>query len=284
MDAVPPSSPFPQATWRILRTPPMSGSWNMAIDEALLESAARGSSLPTLRLFAWQPACLSLGYAQPFSDVDAAALSRNQWQQVRRPTGGRAILHTDELTYSVTAPLNEARVAGSVLQSYCQLAQALLAALQHLGLAARSEDEYPRPAGHPAAGGPVCFETPSNYEITANGKKIIGSAQARRLGCVLQHGSLPLDGDLTRVTRALHFAAEADRAQAAARLLAHAATAENILGFAPTWQQAAQAFEAGFASALNLRWAPGELTAAEQQRAAQLVEEKYAADPWTQRV
>ena len=89
---------FPRSSWHLLRTAPKRGAWNMAIDEAILEAAGREAALPTLRLYAWEPACLSLGYAQPVSDVDERALAQNGWDLVRRPTGGRAILHTDELT------------------------------------------------------------------------------------------------------------------------------------------------------------------------------------------
>ena len=103
---------LPLANWRILRTPPANGAWNMAVDEAILETVRQHAALPTLRLYAWQPACLSLGYAQPFADANLDALAQNGWQIVRRPTGGRAILHTDELTYSVIAPLDEPRVGG----------------------------------------------------------------------------------------------------------------------------------------------------------------------------
>src|SRR5918996_5777000 len=119
-------------TWRLLITPPARGAWNMALDEAILEHIGRGASLPTLRLYAWNPACLSLGYAQPFADIDSARLNERGWEVVRRATGGRAILHTDELTYSVIAPNDEPRVAGSVLESYNRLAQALLLGVQNL--------------------------------------------------------------------------------------------------------------------------------------------------------
>ncbi len=105
----------------------------MAVDEAILEHIGRGQALPTLRLYAWEPACLSLGYAQPYADVDEARIKERGWEVVRRPTGGRAILHTDELTYSVTAPADEPRLAGSVLESYNRLAVALLQAVQVVG-------------------------------------------------------------------------------------------------------------------------------------------------------
>ena len=85
--------------WRYLITPPARGAWNMAVDEAVLETTSRGEALPTLRLYAWSPACLSLGFAQSFKDVDVTRLKAHGWEVVRRTTGGRAILHVDELTY-----------------------------------------------------------------------------------------------------------------------------------------------------------------------------------------
>ena len=120
--------------WRLLITSPACGAWNMAVDEAILEYIGYRDSLPTLRLYAWEPACVSLGHAQPFSDVDTNRLKEHGWEVVRRATGGRAILHTDELTYSVIAPNDEPRVEGSVLESYNRLAQALLLAVKNLNL------------------------------------------------------------------------------------------------------------------------------------------------------
>src|SRR5512139_3352251 len=111
--------------WRLLITPPTHGAWNMAADEAILEHIGRGESLPTLRLYAWTPACLSLGHAQPFADVDVARLRERGWEVVRRLTGGRAILHTDEITYSVVGSGDVPALAGSVLESYRRLARAL---------------------------------------------------------------------------------------------------------------------------------------------------------------
>jgi lipoate-protein ligase A len=118
--------------WRLLITPPVRGAWNMALDESILEHVGRGESNPTLRLYAWNPACLSLGHAQPFADVDTTRLKKRGWEVVRRATGGRALLHTDELTYSVIAPPNEPTVAGSILESYNRLAQALMMAVKSL--------------------------------------------------------------------------------------------------------------------------------------------------------
>lgn len=271
------------ASWRLMYSPPASGAWNMALDEAILENAVKLASPPTLRLYSWQPACLSLGYAQPAGDVDTVALQHAGYDLVRRPTGGRAILHVDELTYSVIGPSSEPRLAGSVLECYQRLSTALLEALRRLGISAAAH----KPGGIPPAvkaAGPVCFEVPSNYEITSLGKKLIGSAQARRLGGVLQHGSLPLCGDLTRITRVLKFENEQARQQAAERLLAHATTAENVTGIPLAWEIAAMAFQQAFQDTFQIPLVLGEPTNIEIDRANQLVEIKYAADAWNLRI
>ncbi len=258
----------------------------MAADESILEHIGRGVTQPTLRLYAWQPACLSLGHAQPFADIDVQRLAARGWEMVRRPTGGRAILHTDELTYSVIGPADDPRLAGSVLESYNRLACALLQAVRSLGLDARSNPlslELPGTAKHGATN-PVCFEVPSAYEITADGRKLIGSAQARRKDGVLQHGSLPLVGDLTRITEALVFPDEAARQMAADRLLARATTVESVLGRVVSWEEAAQAFVRAFESELGLHFDSAELSASEARRAAELVDQKYAHPDWMKRV
>ena len=267
-------------TWRLLITPPASGAWNMAVDEALLQAIGRGASLPVLRLYAWQPACLSLGQAQSFKDVDLPRLHAQGWQVVRRMTGGRAILHTDELTYSVIAPPDEPRVQGSVLESYSRLARALLAGVRTLGLPVEMEANA-APAG-PAAG-PVCFEVPSAYEIVSAGKKLIGSAQARKREGVLQHGSLPLYGDLRRITQALVYPDEAARQLAVHRLLAHATTFEAASGHTVDWDTAAQAFVNAFENELGLQFERTELSPDERAATEELVQKKYDHPDWTER-
>jgi len=266
--------------WRTIITAPARGAWNMAVDEAVLESVGRGDSLPTLRLYDWFPACLSLGYAQPYSDVDVERIRAHGWDVVRRATGGRAILHVDELTYSVIAPLDEERVQGSVLESYYRLAGALIRAVRSLGLSVEMEENASAPG---TAKGPVCFEVPSAYEIVVGGKKLIGSAQARKKEGVLQHGTFPLCGDLTRITDVLVFADQQARAAAAQKLLARASTAESASGRVIEWQIAAQAFVKAFESELDLELERGELTAVEASRAEELVEQKYSNPVWTER-
>jgi lipoyl(octanoyl) transferase len=269
--------------WRLLYTSPAHGAWNMAVDESILEHIHRGESMPTLRLYAWDPPCLSLGQAQSFTDVDMVRLKERGWEVVRRATGGRAILHTDELTYSVTAPADEPRVAGTVLESYNRLAGALLSAVQPLGLRVEMKQHANEPASQNV--NPVCFEVPSTYEITAEGgKKLIGSAQARKKEGVLQHGSLPLHGDLARICDALVFPNESARIDAKYRLLARATTVESVLGHAVDWETAARAFVRSFEEQLGIQFEKGELSESERKRADELVKEKYDHPSWTERV
>ena len=266
--------------WRLIITPPARGTWNMAVDEAILGSIGRGESPPTLRLYAWEPPCLSLGYSQPFADVDSARLQARSWEVVRRPTGGRAILHTDELTYSIAGSAEEPILAGGVLESYNRIAQALSLAVKDLELPVEMKEGKPAEQG---VSNPVCFEVPSTYEITVSGKKLIGSAQARKKEGVLQHGSIPLTGDLARICQALVFEDEEARENAAQRLLRSATTVESALGRAVAWETAAEAFIHAFESQLGLCFERGKLSDFELKRAEELVGEKYDHPSWTQR-
>ena len=270
-----------KSSWRLLTTPPSNGPWNMAVDEAILEAVGRGESPPTLRLFAWEPPCLSIGYAQSIQVVDEEGVQINGWDIVRRSTGGGAILHTDELTYSVIGPADEPRLKGDIIASYQRLSKAILNALKNLGLPAESQPiEKPTPD---IALDPVCFEAPSHYEITVLGKKLVGSAQARKKNSVLQHGTLPLQGDLTRITKALIYPDETTRTKAAERLLSRATTVESVLGAIVSWEKAADIFAAAFSRELFLELKPGELTEWEKVRANELLGEKFENKEWTRR-
>ena len=255
----------------------------MAVDEAILEAIGRNEVLPTLRLYRWDPPCLSLGYAQPSSDVNRHLLASFGWDLVRRPTGGKAILHIDELTYAVIGPNSESRLAGGVIESYQRLSTALLFALKLLGITAESLEP---PGNLPEEGNhnPVCFEVPSHYEITYQKKKIIGSAQARRREGILQHGSLPLYGDISRITQALIYSNDADRQIAAQRLLTRAVTVETALGYRIEWETAAQAFITAFQEVLDLTLVTGDLTPSEIRRATELDSRKYRHPDWTDRI
>ncbi len=265
--------------WHLILTPPMPGAMNMAIDEALVEAVEAGASRPIVRLYAWEPPCLSLGHAQPASDADPQALRHLGWDMVRRATGGRAILHTDELTYSVVAPASHPLMAGGVLPSYRRLSRGLVAGLRALGAQVEAEAEYTTES----SAGPVCFEIPSNYEITSGGRKLMGSAQWRHRGVVLQHGSLPLTGDIARIVHALHET-HGSSSEAEARVRARALTLGEALGREVSWSEAARALAEGFAVGLALRFEEVGLDETQRRRGKALAEEKYAHPAWTYRL
>ncbi len=271
---------IPRHTWRLLITPPADGAANMAIDEAILYALAGGHGRPTLRFYRWQPACLSLGYNQHFSDVDEAACRALGYTWVRRPTGGRAILHTDELTYSVVTSAADPRVAGSVVESYRALSRGLLGGLQQLGaVAVQAKGDMPKNPEQGAA----CFDTPSHYEVTLNGKKLVGSAKVRRKGMVLQHGTLPLRGNLTRIFRTLALSA-AEKELLGRKLRQRATTLAAELGREVSFGEAARAMAAGFSEALNIDLQPAPLSDREQALVNRLRAEQYTVDSWNKRL
>jgi lipoate-protein ligase A len=271
------STELPHATWRLLNTGFEDGATNMAIDEAILLSVAEGRSPPTLRFYGWCPPCVSIGYAQSLSrEIDLDACRQRGYSWVRRPTGGRAVLHIDELTYSVIVPQGEAQVAGDIVTSYRRLSLGLVTGLRLLGCdvaQAGLQDDVSK-ADKSAA----CFDVSSHYEVTALGRKLVGSAQARRRGVVLQHGALPLSGDVSRLAQVL-ARPEAEREGIGSKLRRRAVALDQALGRSVTFEEAARALAVGFASALNVELGSGELSAVEQEVAA-LLKTRYEGDEW----
>ncbi len=270
-----------ERTWRLLITPPLDGPMNMAIDQAIMEAVAAGHVPPTLRFFAWVPPCLSLGHMQSLQDVDHARLAERGWDLVRRMTGGRAILHADELTYSVAVSASDSIVAGGIVESYRRLSSALVEGLRRMGIDLEADKRAKNRARTNKA---VCFEVPSHYEITVNGKKLIGSAQVRKFGAVLQHGTLPLSGDITRICDVLKFENESQRETVRKRVTRRAITLEHVLGRIVTWEQAAEMMVESFGRVFALSFErSAELTTEEQARAEQLCVEQYASNTWNAR-
>jgi lipoate-protein ligase A len=163
---------------------PLNAAGQMAADLALLD-ATSADGTPRLRLYQWRPPALSLGRFQPDDDVDAAACERMGVQVVRRPTGGRALLHGGDLTYAVTLPIGAGERA-SVDDTYAYLARALCAGLARLGVPAAV-------ARHEGPAGAVCMATQQGADLRVGERKVCGSAQVQRGGVVLQHGSILLD-------------------------------------------------------------------------------------------
>lgn len=265
---------------RVVRDPSRDGVTNMAIDEAILEAVGAGPQPSTLRLYRWSPPALSLGYSQPYADADIDGLRGRGWGLVRRPTGGRAILHADELTYSICGTPDGPFFAGGVLESYRRLSHSLARALRSLGLPVRA---LPAPAEGGLRENPVCFEVPSAFELEVDGRKVCGSAQLRRRMAVLQHGSIPLAGDLGRITEALAFQGNRDRGQARMRLLQRAGTVSGLLGRRVGWDEMARAIEVGFSEELGVELRQGELSSSELANADALAA-KHRSDEWLQRI
>ncbi|HSJ57973.1 MAG TPA: lipoate--protein ligase family protein [Anaerolineae bacterium] len=271
---------YPRARWRLLVDAEADGATNMAIDEAILEAVVAGDSLPTIRFYQWAPPCLSLGRSQPLADVDLAACRVGGIGVVRRPSGGRAILHTDELTYSVALPAADPRAGDGVVDGYRRLSAGLLAGLERLGaMAVQAAGRRPEQASLTA----ICFETPSQYEITVGDRKLVGSAQWRARGGVLQHGTLPLYGDLGRI---VHYLAldEAARELECTCLRSRALTLHEALRRPVPFLEAATCLAAGFGQVLNLELEQCSLTPRERQTAVALHQARYASLDWTERV
>ncbi len=262
--------------WRVIYDQHLEGAANMAADEALMHAVAQKQQPPTLRFYGWQPFCLSLGYGQRLRDVDLDRVQANGWHVVRRPTGGRAILHGDEITYSLTLPDDHPLASGGIIETYLRISSGLLLAMARLGLNVQADPDG-ESSGKQA--GPVCFEVPSKYEITVSGKKLIGSAQLRRSDGVLQHGTLPLYGDIARICDALAYDSDAEREDARQTVRERATTLQTA-GITVTWEQAAIALADGLAEALDVALVEGTMSEAELQSADALYRERYTSEAW----
>lgn len=254
--------------WRLLPLCTGDAARNMAVDEAIFRAYAEGRVPPTLRFYTWAPPAVSCGRFQDMAgEVDLDALRRLGFGIVRRPTGGRAVLHHGDLTYAAVIGDRDGLPAGT-LPAYLYISQGLLAGLTGLGI----EASLHSPTGKAAGGNPACFASPSWHELTVAGRKVAGSAQRRDAGVVLQHGSILIDfapAALAAVLRPRGFIPNY-----AARL---AGAAAGLREFAPGLTQAglAAAITAGFAKALGISFVEGRLTE-EEEKLSEELRPKYA--------
>ena len=270
----PSSASTSDAAWRLLIDPPGPGAWNMAVDEVLLDGVAASSAPPTLRFYEWAPPCLSLGYFQPFAVVDVAACRSLGVDVVRRPTGGRAILHDRELTYSVALPLRLLGSDGGVLPSYHRLSLALERGLNQLGVPVVLA---PKTAALPFMDhGPVCFDRPSAHEILLDGRKLVGSAQVRRATAILQHGSILIDPRADRLLACLRLPDGPP-----SRIEDGVAGLNEVGDFKPA--TIARALAHAFADEFGARLVSSPLRPDERQAAEALAKSKYKTAAWTER-
>lgn len=259
----------------------LRGKTNMAVDEAILRAAQRGYTGPTLRFYRWDPACLSLGYFQDVrKEVSLEGLEREGVDLVRRPTGGKAVLHDDELTYSVVT--GEKDLPGSILETYHRLSEALVEGLRTMGIPAMlAALERGVTSRDPRFRQAACFSAPSWFEVLCRGKKIVGSAQNRKNGFILQHGSIPFTFDAAKLVRCIRTNSPEHAARTESLLRKKAAGVSEVLGRDVSRDELQRHLLAGFETVLGWRFEPGALTPEETADAEKLEAEKYGNPGWT---
>lgn len=268
--------------WRFINGGTASGPWHMAVDEAVMEAVTAGEAAPTLRLYTWNPPCLTLGYFQKAQrDVDFDAVNRLGFDVTRRLTGGRAVLHQHELCYSLVLPRHLPGLDESVTVSYKQLSRGLAEGFALLGLPVVMVKPLAHDGRHT---GGACFDALSAYELAAEGKKIVGSAQARRDGALLQHGSILNDLDIDSLFATMRDDDPERLARAKESFLEKATSIRHIAGAPRPIDELFKAFKKGFELALGrdfgAQFEEGELTPKERARAKELEEKVYRAQDW----
>ncbi len=250
----------------------------MAADVALMDSV-RGSGAPVLRFYRWNPPCLSLGRNQPARGAyDLAEIRRRGIDIVRRPTGGRAVLHEDELTYAAVFP---ALAFGSPRAAYFLINRAIVAGLRQLGVPAVAHAAAPGTAPRPSLS--PCFAQPAGGEVTAGGRKLVGSAQWRDGNVVLQHGSLLLRGDQSLLPR-LRTGGAAIPDDAAPAPAPAPATLSDWLQPLPSWESLTEALLGGWSAVVGVPFYDSALTAVEEAAACRLSAERFSDPRWIWRV
>lgn len=250
--------------WRLILDDDVAGARNMARDVAMLEAVSEGGAPPTLRLYGWDPPCLSLGRHQGVEAADLGFCREHGVDVVRRPTGGRALLHHLELTYAVVAPVGAGRIPRALQDAYRRICGPLVTACRALGIDAElTPGEVNLRLPSPASTIP-CFEAPAGGEVVVGGRKLIGSAMRVHGSAILQHGAILLDWDGALQAGTMGLADD--------RLLrASVTTIAEQLGLTPNRAALEQALIDAFAADLGVTFALGGLSAAESDRESALV-------------
>ena len=259
-------------SWRVLVDEPLTGPANMARDHALATLARPGTG--TLRLYRWNPPTLSFGRNETVTVGYRELLRRHpRMGAVRRPTGGRAVIHDRELTYSVVLPV---RACGGLRAAYRRINEALVVGLRGLGVGA----EHASGRALPPDSGP-CFREAAEGEVAVGGRKLVGSAQARIGSAILQHGSVLLVAD-----QAALFANGGEKGQGLNRNGVRAprrpATLAGLMGEIPRWERLVSALGAGFEHVFGGSWGRAEMAEAEAALAGKF-EMRYGSREWTWR-
>lgn len=269
--------------WGFIDSGYCSPAFNMALDEALLNWQSKGEIPPIIRFYGWDPATLSIGYFQKAeAEIDLEEVKRKGLGFVRRPTGGRAVLHEHELTYSVIVPESYPGMPTTVTEAYRVISEGILMGFRNLGLDAyfavpRSEQEK---AALKSPRSSVCFDAPSWYELVVEGRKVAGSAQTRQKGVILQHGSILLELDDDKLFSVFKFSNDRVKERMQKNLKNKAVAMNDIAGRKITIPEAKEAFEKGFAEGLSVDLEPYVLTEKQLLEVKAIAESKYESDEW----
>jgi lipoate-protein ligase A len=269
--------------WYFINSGPCSPSYNMALDEALLDWHSEGLIPPVIRFYEWNPATLSIGYFQSVEkEIDLEAVERLGLGFVRRPTGGRGVLHEHELTYSVIVSEKYPDMPATVTEAYRVISEGLLIGFQKLGLDAYfsvpNTEEQKINLKKPKSA--VCFDTPSWYELVVEGKKVAGSAQTRQKGVILQHGAILLDLDEDKLIQTFKFSSNELRDRVKASLSKKAVAINKISQNPVTIDDCKIAFKNGFEDALHIELVEITLSEEQEKYVKELEQKRYANDEW----
>ncbi|MFD1415511.1 lipoate--protein ligase family protein [Oceanobacillus jeddahense] len=264
--------------WTFIDTGFQDAAWNMAFDECLINWHHEGRIPPTLRFYGWKYPSLSIGYFQKVDKkIDLEAIERHQCQFVRRLTGGSAVLHDDELTYSLVISENDPAIPVSVQEAYHVLSEGVFEGYHNLGIPA----EYATLDRESVRGRTaICFEKPAFYEMVVEGKKISGNAQTRKKGVLMQHGSIPMSMDTKMLFDLFVFSSEKLRERSRASFSKKAVTINQITNRIHQYEMLTDAFKEGFKKGLGIELQPLQLTKIEWDEVQQLAQSKYESKAW----
>lgn len=269
--------------WNFINSGKSAPAFNMALDEALLQWHSQGKIGPTIRFYGWDPATLSIGYFQKVEkEINLEAVQKYQLGFVRRPTGGRGVLHEHELTYSVIVSETHPKMPKGVTESYRVISEGVLEGFKQLGLDAyfavpktKAEHEMLK---HPRSA--VCFDTPSWYELVVEGRKVAGSAQTRQKNVILQHGSIILDIDKNKLFDLFKFSSERVRERLLTGFGQKAVAINELSKRKITIAEAESAFKRGFEKGLDIDLETYTLSAEEKAFVDELAVSRYGNDEW----
>ncbi len=266
-------------TWVFLDTGYHTPEFNMALDESLLNWHSQGLIPPVLRFYGWDPPGLSLGYFQKSKGkIDIEATHNHGYRIVRRPTGGRAVLHDNELTYSVIVAEEHEKMPKSVTEAYRVISQGLLEGFSGLGIQA----DFSIPEGKLGqTNSAVCFEEPSWYELIVEDRKAAGSAQTRQKGVILQHGSIPIDVDEVALFDLFVYPNERIKERARRSFGGKAVAINDVLEDKKNLADVKAAFKSGFEKGLGVKLEPYTLTKEQLEEVETLAKTKYSDDSYT---